>query len=86
MTLWLHLLQGDELCLAITLNIIQHAPLGLYVCSLAGLMAILLFCYLSVPELEKLHFFAVNGSEVEKLAASKILCGASFLRGWNIQV
>ncbi|XP_044427997.1 mediator of RNA polymerase II transcription subunit 33A-like [Triticum aestivum] len=39
----------------------------------------------SVPELEKLHFFAVNGSEVEKLAASKILCGASFLRGWNIQ-
>jgi hypothetical protein len=49
-------------------------------------MVILLFCYLSLSELEKLHSFAVSGSQEEKLAASKILCGASFLRGWNIQV
>ncbi|XP_051179961.1 mediator of RNA polymerase II transcription subunit 33A isoform X3 [Lolium perenne] len=39
----------------------------------------------SLSELEKLHSFAVSGSQEEKLAASKILCGASFLRGWNIQ-
>ncbi|CAM0957186.1 unnamed protein product [Alopecurus aequalis] len=39
----------------------------------------------SLLELEKLHSFAVSGSEEEKLAASKILCGASFHRGWNIQ-
>ncbi|XP_066366779.1 mediator of RNA polymerase II transcription subunit 33A-like isoform X3 [Miscanthus floridulus] len=36
-------------------------------------------------ELEKLYSFAVSGSPEEKLAASKILCGASLLRGWNIQ-
>ncbi|KAF8748881.1 hypothetical protein HU200_012808 [Digitaria exilis] len=39
----------------------------------------------SVAELEKLYSFAVSGSEEEKLMASKILCGASLLRGWNIQ-
>ncbi|ONM19240.1 Mediator of RNA polymerase II transcription subunit 33B [Zea mays] len=39
----------------------------------------------SVEELEKLYSFAVSGSPEEKLAASKILCGASLLRGWNIQ-
>jgi len=39
----------------------------------------------SVAELEKLYSFAVSGSEEEKLAASKVLCGASLLRGWNIQ-
>jgi hypothetical protein len=42
--------------------------------------------YFSVGELEKLYSFAVLGSEEEKLVASKILCGASLLRGWNIQV
>jgi len=42
--------------------------------------------FLSVAELEKLYSFAVSGSEEEKLAASKVLCGASLLRGWNIQV
>uniref|UniRef100_A0A0E0DPQ7 Mediator of RNA polymerase II transcription subunit 33A n=1 Tax=Oryza meridionalis TaxID=40149 RepID=A0A0E0DPQ7_9ORYZ len=39
----------------------------------------------SLAELEKLQPFAVSGSDEEKLAASKILCGASLLRGWNIQ-
>ncbi|TVU18704.1 hypothetical protein EJB05_34815, partial [Eragrostis curvula] len=39
----------------------------------------------SVAELEKLYSFAVLGSAEEKLAVSKILCGASLLRGWNIQ-
>lgn len=39
----------------------------------------------SLSELEQLHSFAISGSEVEKLAASKIVCGATFLRGWNIQ-
>jgi hypothetical protein len=33
-----------------------------------------------------LYSFAVSGSPEEKLPASKILCGASLLRGWNIQV
>uniref|UniRef100_A0A0A9CRH4 Mediator of RNA polymerase II transcription subunit 33A n=1 Tax=Arundo donax TaxID=35708 RepID=A0A0A9CRH4_ARUDO len=39
----------------------------------------------SVAELEKLYNIAVNGSEEEKTAAAKILCGASLVRGWNIQ-
>ncbi|KAF0927619.1 hypothetical protein E2562_035227 [Oryza meyeriana var. granulata] len=39
----------------------------------------------SLAELEKLQPFAVSGSDEEKLAASKILCGASLLHGWNIQ-
>ncbi|KAK8458079.1 hypothetical protein SEVIR_3G299000v4 [Setaria viridis] len=39
----------------------------------------------SVAELEKLYSFALSGSEEEKLVASKVLCGASLLRGWNIQ-
>ncbi|CAL4899961.1 unnamed protein product [Urochloa decumbens] len=39
----------------------------------------------SVAELEKLYSFALCGSVEEKLAASKVLCGASLLRGWNIQ-
>nr|XP_010921239.1 mediator of RNA polymerase II transcription subunit 33A isoform X2 [Elaeis guineensis] len=39
----------------------------------------------SVVELEKLYHIALNGSEEEKSAAAKILCGASLVRGWNIQ-
>ncbi|KAG1338909.1 mediator of RNA polymerase II transcription subunit 33A-like [Cocos nucifera] len=39
----------------------------------------------SVVELEKLYHIALNGSEEEKSAAAKILCGASLIRGWNIQ-
>lgn len=29
---------------------------------------------------------AVKGSDDEKIAAATILCGASLIRGWNIQV
>ncbi|KAK9139597.1 hypothetical protein Scep_009278 [Stephania cephalantha] len=39
----------------------------------------------SLAELEKIFEFALNGSDEEKISASTILCGASFLRGWNIQ-
>ncbi|RWW46877.1 hypothetical protein BHE74_00047171 [Ensete ventricosum] len=39
----------------------------------------------SLVELEKMYHIAVNGSEEEKLAAAKILCGASLVRGWNVQ-
>ncbi|KAL6896624.1 hypothetical protein ACP4OV_007196 [Aristida adscensionis] len=39
----------------------------------------------SVAELDKLYNIAINGSEEEKTAAAKILCGASLVRGWNIQ-
>ncbi|XP_047069806.1 mediator of RNA polymerase II transcription subunit 33A-like [Lolium rigidum] len=39
----------------------------------------------SVAELDKLYHIALNGSEQEKSAAAKILCGASLVRGWNIQ-
>ncbi|CAN6176678.1 unnamed protein product [Urochloa humidicola] len=39
----------------------------------------------SVGELDKLYNIAANGSEEEKTAAAKILCGASLVRGWNIQ-
>jgi len=43
-------------------------------------------CFFSVGELDKLYNVAANGSEEEKTAAAKILCGASLVRGWNIQV
>ncbi|KAF9604710.1 hypothetical protein IFM89_009146 [Coptis chinensis] len=39
----------------------------------------------SLAELEKIYEIAVNGSDDEKISAATILCGASFLRGWNIQ-
>ncbi|KAJ9154385.1 hypothetical protein P3X46_027727 [Hevea brasiliensis] len=39
----------------------------------------------SLAELEKVYELAVNGSDDEKISAATILCGASLLRGWNIQ-
>ncbi|RRT49121.1 hypothetical protein B296_00030998 [Ensete ventricosum] len=39
----------------------------------------------SLVEVEKVYHIAVNGSEEEKLAAAKILCGASLVCGWNVQ-
>ena len=44
------------------------------------------FLYSSLAEIEKLYYIALNGSEEEKSAAAKILCGASLSHGWNIQV
>lgn len=40
----------------------------------------------SLAEIEKLYFIALNGTEVERPAAAKILCSASLSRGWYIQV
>lgn len=39
----------------------------------------------SLAEIEKLYFIALNGTEVERPAAAKILCSASLSRGWYIQ-
>ncbi|KAL4642637.1 hypothetical protein ACB092_02G034500 [Castanea dentata] len=39
----------------------------------------------SLAELEKIFEVAVNGSDDEKICAATILCGASLIRGWNIQ-
>ncbi|KAB2621764.1 mediator of RNA polymerase II transcription subunit 33A-like [Pyrus ussuriensis x Pyrus communis] len=39
----------------------------------------------SLEEIEKLYHIALNGSDEEKSAAAKILCGASLRSGWNIQ-
>ncbi|XVE81519.1 hypothetical protein DITRI_Ditri15bG0071000 [Diplodiscus trichospermus] len=39
----------------------------------------------SLAELEKIFEIAVNGSDDEKISAATILCGASLIRGWNIQ-
>ncbi|KAK6940856.1 hypothetical protein RJ641_030387 [Dillenia turbinata] len=39
----------------------------------------------SLAEIEKIYEIAVNGSDEEKISAATILCGASLLRGWNIQ-
>ncbi|XP_010278698.1 PREDICTED: mediator of RNA polymerase II transcription subunit 33A isoform X2 [Nelumbo nucifera] len=38
-----------------------------------------------LAELEKIFGVAVNGSDDEKISAATILCGASLIRGWNIQ-
>ncbi|KAL2330468.1 hypothetical protein Fmac_018049 [Flemingia macrophylla] len=40
----------------------------------------------SLVEIEKLYYIALNGSDVERPAAAKILCGASLSHGWYIQV
>ncbi|XP_034692228.1 mediator of RNA polymerase II transcription subunit 33A-like isoform X3 [Vitis riparia] len=40
----------------------------------------------SLAEIEKIYEIAVNGSDDEKISAAAILCGASLVRGWNIQV
>ncbi|XP_057956822.1 mediator of RNA polymerase II transcription subunit 33A [Malania oleifera] len=39
----------------------------------------------SLAELEKIFELAVRGSNNEKMSAATILCGASLIRGWNIQ-
>ncbi|KAJ9696261.1 hypothetical protein PVL29_008476 [Vitis rotundifolia] len=39
----------------------------------------------SLAEIEKIYEIAVNGSDDEKISAAAILCGASLVRGWNIQ-
>lgn len=39
----------------------------------------------SLEELEKVYQIAMNGSEDERSAMASILCGASLIRGWNVQ-
>ncbi|KAF8394464.1 hypothetical protein HHK36_020672 [Tetracentron sinense] len=39
----------------------------------------------SLAELEKIFEIAVKGSDDEKISAATVLCGASLIRGWNIQ-
>ncbi|KAG8370172.1 hypothetical protein BUALT_Bualt14G0089600 [Buddleja alternifolia] len=39
----------------------------------------------SFAEIEKVFEIAVKGSNDERIAAATILCGASLIRGWNIQ-
>ncbi|KAM1001533.1 hypothetical protein TB2_007906 [Malus domestica] len=39
----------------------------------------------SLAEIEKIYEIAVNGSDEEKISTATILCGASLVRGWNIQ-
>ncbi|OIV91936.1 hypothetical protein TanjilG_25417 [Lupinus angustifolius] len=39
----------------------------------------------SLAELEKIFEIAIGGSEDQKISAAAVLCGASLIRGWNIQ-
>eukprot|EP01018_Ginkgo_biloba_P000531 Gb_17496 [translate_table: standard] len=39
----------------------------------------------SLAELEKIYQIAIYGIEEERSAAASILCGASLIRGWNVQ-
>ncbi|KAK8509902.1 hypothetical protein V6N13_093740 [Hibiscus sabdariffa] len=39
----------------------------------------------SLVEIEKIYEIATQGSDDEKISAASILCGASLVRGWNIQ-
>ncbi|KAL4590219.1 hypothetical protein LXL04_003145 [Taraxacum kok-saghyz] len=39
----------------------------------------------SLAELEKVFEIAVKGTDDDKIAAATILCGASLIRGWNVQ-
>ncbi|KAL5052628.1 hypothetical protein RYX36_033310 [Vicia faba] len=38
-----------------------------------------------LAEIEKMYEIAISGSDEEKISAATILCGASIVRGWNIQ-
>lgn len=44
------------------------------------------FMYESVAELEKIYKTAIIGPEEERAAAASILCGASLIRSWTVQV
>ncbi|XP_010921944.1 mediator of RNA polymerase II transcription subunit 33A isoform X1 [Elaeis guineensis] len=39
----------------------------------------------SLAELEKIFEITISGSDDDKVSAATILCGASLIRGWNIQ-
>ncbi|KAL3517544.1 hypothetical protein ACH5RR_020133 [Cinchona calisaya] len=39
----------------------------------------------SLAEIEKVYEIAANASNDEKISAATVLCGASLVRGWNIQ-
>ncbi|XAR61234.1 hypothetical protein NMG60_11034880 [Bertholletia excelsa] len=39
----------------------------------------------SLAEIEKIYEIAINGTNEEKISAATVLCGASLIRGWNIQ-
>ncbi|KAK1295333.1 Mediator of RNA polymerase II transcription subunit 33A [Acorus calamus] len=39
----------------------------------------------SLAELEKIYEIAIKGSDDEKISVATIICGASLLRGWNMQ-
>ncbi|KAG7967441.1 hypothetical protein I3843_08G099600 [Carya illinoinensis] len=39
----------------------------------------------SLAEIEKIYEIALSGSKDEKISAATILCGASLVRGWNVQ-
>ncbi|KAL9227872.1 hypothetical protein vseg_003513 [Gypsophila vaccaria] len=39
----------------------------------------------SLEELEKLYQIAIGGSDDEKIRAATVFCGASLIRGWNVQ-
>ncbi|TKY62479.1 Mediator of RNA polymerase II transcription subunit 33B [Spatholobus suberectus] len=39
----------------------------------------------SLAEIEKIYEIAINGSDEETISAATILCGASLVRGWNVQ-
>lgn len=40
----------------------------------------------SVAELEKVFQVAISGPEEDRPAAASILCGATLMRSWNVQV
>jgi hypothetical protein len=39
----------------------------------------------SLAEIEKIYEIARNDSDEERISAATILCGASLVRGWNVQ-
>lgn len=39
----------------------------------------------SLAEIDKIYEIARNDSDEERISAATILCGASLVRGWNVQ-
>ncbi|KAE9463899.1 hypothetical protein C3L33_04085, partial [Rhododendron williamsianum] len=78
---WSSLLKGSPLT-PVMVNALVSTPASSY--SLV-FSKTLFFPEASLAEIEKIYEIAVGGSDDEKLSAATILCGASLIRGWNIQ-
>nr|KYP42240.1 hypothetical protein KK1_036380 [Cajanus cajan] len=83
---WSSLMKGSSLTPQLV-NVLVATPASRYAATSSFLPSYItsLGCHVSLAEIEKIFEFAINGSDEEKISAATILCGASLVRGWNVQ-